>query len=400
VKTFIYVYKGPNAKIITKKIKATNLQQAENFLKKKNIDALSLKVERSKFLEDLTKPRSVEPDELVAFSQLFAGCIKTGLKIKETLQLLSKQLKNRLLTEALEDIIIKIESGTSISDSFAKHPKIFPKYYPMALKAGEASGKLADVLEYISNYIEKTNALRKQIVGVLTYPLIVSTIGIAMLSLILIFVAPTFKKIFATSSKELPLPTKILFGSSEFLVNYYDLIIIFIIVATLIIYLINRSEKGKHAIHKALFFIPLSGSIYKQVKLLKFLGCFEILVSNDVPITQALIVLEDATENLILRDIITEMRKDVSRGLPLSGPLVENKSYIPTMISYTISMGEKAGNLGESLTRITGFIDKELIHNMKKLSSRIDPLITFTLGMIVLFIAVSIYLPIFDLMML
>tara|TARA_B100000427_G_scaffold59176_1_gene46545 strand:- start:1785 stop:2987 length:1203 start_codon:yes stop_codon:yes gene_type:complete len=399
VKTFVYVYKAANATILTKKIKAANYKEAENFLKKKNINAISLKQEGYSIIETLTKPTSVESEELVAFAQLFAGCIRTGLKIKETLQLLSKQLKNRLLTEALEDIIISIESGTSISDSFAKHSKIFPNYLPMALKAGEASGRLADVLDYVANYLEKTDTLKKQVTGIMTYPIIVSSIGIAMLSLILVFVAPTFKKIFKSSGKELPLPTQILFGSSEVLIQYYPTILAVISLFILLFILINRSPTGKFFIHKALYTIPLSGPIYKQVKLLQFLGCFEILVKNDVPITQSLIVLEEATENLRLKQIITEMRKDVARGLPLSGALVENKAIVPVMVSYTVSMGEKAGNLGESLARITSFMDKELSHNMKKLSSRLDPIITLVLGMIVLFIAIAIYLPIFDLMM-
>ena len=399
MKTFVYIYKGPNNAIVTKKLKASNYKEAEDFLKKKNIDAISLKTEGYNFLDELTKPTTVESDELVAFAQLFAGCIRTGLKIKETLQLLSKQLKNRLLTEALESIIIAIESGSSISDAFGKHDKIFPNFLPMALKAGEASGKLPDVLDYVANFLEKTDNLKKQVTGIMTYPIIVSTIGIAMLSLILIFVAPTFKKIFNASGKELPLPTKILFGSSEILIAYYPIILSIILLITLLIIAINRSEAGKLAIHKALFFIPLSGPIYKQVKLLQFLGCFEILVNNDVPITQALIVLEEATENMRLKNIITDMRKDVARGLPLSGALVENKTIVPVMVSYTISMGEKAGNLGESLARITGFMDKELTHNMKKLSAKLDPIITLILGSMVLFIAISIYLPIFDMMM-
>ncbi|MBH38306.1 hypothetical protein CL658_04670 [bacterium] len=399
MKTFVYIYKAANAAILTKKIKASNYKEAETFLKKKNITPISLKAEGYNIIAELTRPSHVESDELVAFAQLFAGCIRTGLKIKETLQLLSKQLKNRLLTEALEEIIINIESGTAISDAFAKHNKIFPNYLPMALKAGEASGRLADVLDYVANYLEKTDALKKQVTGIMTYPIIVSNIGIAMLCLILVFVAPTFKKIFKSSGKDLPLPTQILFGSSEILTTYYPLILCSLIIITLIIMAINKSKKGKLMIHKALYFIPLSGPIYKQVKLLKFLGCFEILVKNDVPITQSLIVLEDATENLRLKQIITDMRKDVARGLPLSGALVENKTIVPVMVSYTIAMGEKAGNLGESLSRITSFMDKELGHNMKKLSSRLDPIITLILGMIVLFIAIAIYLPIFDLMM-
>ncbi len=114
--------------------------------------------------------------------------------------------------------------------------------------------------------------------------------------------------------------------------------------------------------------------------------------------TQALIVLEDATINLKLKAIVTEMRKDVARGLPLAGPLMKNQNIISPMVSYTISMGEKAGNLAVSLTRITKFMDKELVYAMKKLSSTVDPIITAGLGIVLLFIAMSIYLPIFSLM--
>ena len=147
MKTFIYVYKTADSKILTKKIKANKLEDAEEFLRKKNIDPISIKKEGFNLLDELNKPTNVSSDELVAFAQLFSGCIKSGLNIKESLQMLIKQLQNKLLTEKLQEVVISIESGASISDAFAKHTKIFPNYFPMALKAGEASGNLADVLD-------------------------------------------------------------------------------------------------------------------------------------------------------------------------------------------------------------------------------------------------------------
>ena len=399
MKTFIYIYKSADNKILTKKLKANTLDDANNFLKKKNINPISIKQERLKIIEQLTKETVVTNDEIVAFSQLFAGCIRSGLNIKESLDLLSKQLKNRLLQEKLADIIINIESGGSISDAFGKHIDIFPKFYPMLLKAGEASGNLADVLEYIGNYLEKTNNLKKQIIGVITYPAIVSVIGMGLLVIILIFVAPTFKDVFKSSNKALPLPTELLFYLSDLVRFNYELILVAIGIIILIIYSIYRNPKGRYAIDTLIFYLPIAGELNKQTTLLRFLGGFDILINNDVPITQALIVLEDASSNVRFKKIITDMRKDVARGLPIAGPLILNKGIISPMVSYTISMGEKAGNLGLSLNRISGFMDKELTYSMKKLSARLDPVITLFLGAIVLFVAMAIYLPIFDLML-
>ena len=398
MKTFVYVYKTPDSRILTKKVKANNLDEATSHLKKRNITPISIKAEGYNLWYELNKPTTVTSDEIVAFSQLFSGCIRSGLKIKESLNLLSKQLKNKLLTEKLAEIIINLEGGASLSDAFNKHIDVFPKFYPMVLKAGEASGNLAEVLDYISGFLETTNNIKKQVQGIITYPLILSVMGAGLLGLILVFVAPTFKEVFSSAEKALPLPTQILFGLSDYVIFNYHIILgtIFGIIA--ILYGIYRTPKGKRFFHILALQFPISGVITKQIILLRFLGCFDILINNDVPMTQALVVLEDAITNIRIKEIITDMRKDVARGLPLSGPLVENKAIISPMISYTIAMGEKAGNLGTSVNRITNFVQKELEFSMKKLSSRIDPIITLFLGSVVLFIAVSIYLPIFDLM--
>ena len=398
MKTYIYVFKNKEGQVLKRKVKAQNIQSATLFLKKKGIAPISLKVEGKTLSDFFKQEQKVKDDDIVAFSQLFGGCIESGLTIKESLELLSKQIKSKILRDKIGTIIIDIESGTSISDSFKKHTDVFPIFYPMLLKAGEASGDLAEVLEYIANYLDQTNNLKKQIVATITYPLIVSVVGIGLLYVVLVFVAPTFKDVFTASGKELPIPTKLLFFFSDIATQFYELILFIMLAIIVGLYTASKTIKGKKYLDRIVLFLPISGEIARQVIMLRFLGAFDILINNKVPMTESLQVLEEATVNLVLKKIVTDIRKDVARGLPLAGPLIANKSIVSPIVSYTISMGEKSGNLPKSLKRLSGFMDKSLSYSMKKLSSKIDPLLTAFLGFIVLFVAMAIYLPVFKMM--
>lgn len=387
-----------NGKVIKKTIRASSIAQARNFLKKKNIDLVSISEKKESLYEKLFVDNTVRPDDIVSFSQLFTGCIQTGLTIKESLGILEKQIQNKRMQNAISDIVTDINSGTSLSDAFGSHTNIFPKYYPMTIKAGEASGNLAEVLNYISEFMEKTNEIRKQIKSILTYPIAVSIIAGGMLIVIFIFVAPVFKEMFSKSKSPLPLPTVILFAISDILKAYGA--IIFAAVAGLVLSFIafKRTKKGKKIIDTHLLTLPIIGKLNREMILLGFLGNFEVLINNNVPILQALQVLEEGISNLAIKELVQNMRKEVSKGLPMSGPLLKNKHLISPLVAHTISTGEKAGTLGPSLKRITDYMNKEITHTMKEFSAKIDPIITVTMGAIVLYIAISIYLPIFDMM--
>jgi len=398
MKIFSYKFKESSGQISEHKVRAQSLLKAKSYLKQKNIKVISIEEEKEGFLERIFFPTSVSPDDIVAFTQLLSGCIRSGLNVKESLILLSKQVENRLLRKKLIEVISDLEDGTTISDAFHKQTDIFPVFFPMLIKAGEASGDLATVMEYIGNYLEKANNLKKEIKGVVTYPAIVASIGLILLGVILIFVAPTFKQVFSQSGRQLPVPTVILFFLSDMLIKNSKIIISVVSMITLIFFLYVRSPKGKKNFHRFLITAPVFGKIVKEMVLLRFLKAFDIMVNNNVPLLQALAVLDEGTTNLCLKEIITEMRKDISKGLPLAGVLTSNKDIMTPLVAYTISMGEKAGNLGVSLTRIGDFVDKEINYSMKKLSSRLDPIMTIGLGIMALFIALAIYLPIFDMM--
>jgi type IV pilus assembly protein PilC len=266
------------------------------------------------------------------------------------------------------------------------------------LKAGEASGDLATVLDYMGKYMERINSLKKELTGVFTYPAIVSTVGVGLLGVILVFVAPTFKEVFSESGVPLPGPTKVLFFLSALIGTYYPVLLTVIAILFSAFVIANRSKKGKKLLHKLYMKAPLIGVVIKQALLLRFLRAFDILVNNNVPILETLKVLEEGTDNLCFKDVITEMRQDVSKGLPISGAILAAKDVFPALISNSVAMGEKSGTLGETISRLGNFVDREITFTMKKVSSKLDPILTLGMGSMVLFIALAIYLPIFDMM--
>lgn len=385
-------------KVVKKNIRAASITQARNFLKKKNIDVISISEKKESLYEKLFTDNTIRADDIVSFSQLFTGCIQTGLTIKESLGILEKQIQNKRMQKAIAAIMSDINSGTSLSDSFGNHTDIFPKYYPMTIKAGEASGNLADVLNYISEFMEKTNEIKKQIKSILTYPIAVSVIAGGMLIVIFVFVAPVFKEMFAKSKSPLPLPTVILFAISDILKSYGAIILASIAAAIIGFIGFKRTYNGRKYIDTKLLTLPIIGKLNREVILLSFLGNFEVLINNNVPILHALQVLEEGVSNLAIKEMVQTMRKDVSRGLPMSGPLLKNKHLISPLVAHTIATGEKAGTLGPSLKRITTYMNKEIMYTMKEFSAKLDPIITVSMGLIVLYIAISIYLPIFDMM--
>ena len=223
MKTFNYTY-IEDGNIQEKKIRSNSIVQAKAFLKKKKITISSIK-------EIKKKPslfeKKITSEDIVSFTQLFAGSIESGLSIIEALNILEKQVTTVTFQNAILDIITNLENGNSLSDAFSK-VNIFPHFYPMLLKAGEASGNLEEVLNYIGHYLEKIDTIKKHIIGVITYPIIVSSISFLLLLLILAFVAPKFKDIFNTS-EQLPFLTFLLFFLSDLVLNYSKIITTIII---------------------------------------------------------------------------------------------------------------------------------------------------------------------------
>jgi len=397
MKNFVYTI-NVKGKLSQRNLRASNLAQAQTYLRRKNIDVITITEEKSALFSGLFQKKTISQDEVVSFAQLFSGCIQSGLTIKDSLTILEKQTQNKQLKLVITDVLNKISIGTTLSDAFAAHPDVFPQYFPFAIRAGEASGNLGEVLDYVSSYLDKVNELRKQLKGILTYPIVVSIMGALLLTVIFVFVAPTFKEIFTKSKNPLPLPTMILFGVSDFLKEYFPIvgIVIGIIVAGSMAF--YKSKEGRLKFDTFILQAPLVGNMVRDILMMRFISTFEILINNGVPMLQTLQVLEDSTSNLALKAVVTEMRRDVSRGLSFSGPMLRKKEFFSPMILHTIAGAEKTGTLGPSLKRIATFSSKEIIYSIKSFASKVDPIVTTLLGLIILFVASSVYLPIFSMM--
>lgn len=397
MKTFIYTI-SVQGKTVERRVKALSQIQAQSYLKRKNIIPITIKEETAGLFSGLFQKKGISQDEVVSFAQLFSGCIQTGLTIKDSLTILEKQTQNKEFKAVISDIINKISVGSTLSDAFATHTDVFPMYFPFAIKAGEASGNLGEVLDYISNYLDKVNELRKQLKSILTYPIVVSVMGILLLMVIFFFVAPTFKEIFSKTNKPLPLPTTILFSVSDFLQQYFPIVAICIFIIVGICMAIYKTKEGRMKFDTFIIQAPLVGNMVRDILMMRFISTFEILINNGVPMLQTLQVLEESTTNLALKEVVTNMRMDVSKGLSFSGPMLRKKEFFSPMILHTIAGAEKSGTLGESLKRIATFSNKEIIYSIKAFASKVDPIVTSILGIIILFVASSVYLPIFSMM--
>ena len=395
--TYLYTTQDASGQISKGTIKAESLQSARVLLTHQKVFPLSLRELPGGWLQRVFQPKPTVPeDDIVVFSQIFASTIRSGISIKESLQLLSVQFEQPVLKQRMSEVLVDLEGGLSLSAAFAKHVDVFPSFYPMLIKTGEVSGDIAGVLDYIGTYLEQVQEIRKDVISVFTYPAIVSGLSVVLLGLILWRVAPRFKEVFASAKLVLPAPTQLMFGLSDVLVAHGQTLGVGVVCALGLFLVAKRRHEVRLWLDKMVVMLPLIGPVIRGALMIRFLRAFEILVVNNVPILQALGVLEEATSNLVLKQAVSEMRLSAARGLPMSGPLTQYPTLVSPIVAHTIVMGEKSGNLGESLQRIGQFANKELRFAMKKLSSRLDPILTFGLGLMVLWIALSIYLPIFD----
>ncbi|MEK7298604.1 MAG: type II secretion system F family protein [Candidatus Margulisiibacteriota bacterium] len=396
--SYAYVYRDvqQGGKIIRAHILASSILEARSKLKNLSITPLSIREEsRYPFALGIFRSR-VPAKDIVTFTQLFASALRSGMTIKETLRVLQIQIRNKTLKARVNEILTDLETGSELSDAFAKHVDIFPEYYPTLMKAGEASGKISEVLDYAGTYAERMDDLRKEFVSTLTYPAIVMSMAIILMGLVLVYVAPNFQSVFSQANLRLPLPTQILFFMSDVLVHDGLYLLLMLMALLLGFTMLRKQRYFKRYTDQIMLKIPIFGPLLRDTMVFRFLKTFDIMVNNNVAILKTLKVLEDSTSNLVLQEIINRMRQDVSKGLPMSAAIFQAQDIFQPIVAYSISVGERSGDLGGSLNRLSQYLDREITYSMKLISSRVDPLLTSILGAIVLFLALSIYLPIFD----
>jgi len=338
----------------------------------------------------------VDTKDLVVFTRQFATMIDSGLPLVQCLDILANQQENKYFKTSLYNIKESVESGSTFADALAKHPKIFDQLYVNLIAAGEVGGILDTILNRLAAYIEKAMKLKKQVKGAMVYPATIISIAVIVIGVILVFVIPTFAKMFADFGGTLPTPTLIVIGISNFLQKY-----ILVIIGTLygIKFAIGKyyaTPVGRKIMDRFFLKLPVIGVLIRKVSVAKFTRTLGTMISSGVPIMDGLEIVAKTAGNKIVEEAIYKVRQAISEGKTMAEPLGESGVF-PPMVVQMISVGEATGAMDAMLNKIADFYDDEVDDAVGNLTSMMEPLLMVFLGTTVGGLVVAMYLPIFKL---
>ena len=348
------------------------------------------------FLETIFGAGTVRVTELIMFTKQFHSMMVAGIPMLRILSILTDQTESRSLQNAISLIIQDISHGSSLSDAFDKHPKIFPRLYCDMIRAGEISGNVPIVLDRLIYIIEHEAKVKADIKSAFRYPLIVLiALGLAFI-ILLTFVIPQFAFSFSHAGITLPWPTKFAMLLYTFLSHYWYLIVAVTVTIIFVMTFYFRTSNGKFVRDSFLLEMPLVGPVYQKAALSRFASIFAILQSSGVPIMQSLTILSATMGNEALTRSFDHIRERIKEGAGISTPLKSAKYFTPMVIDM-IAVGEESGNIDEMLRAVAKHYDDEVEYAIKGLSDAIGPILIVGLAVVVGFFALSIFLPMWDL---
>ena len=393
----VYQWSGktPRGIIESGEITASTKEDVIAILGKKNIVPTLIAEKPKKALFALGG--RIKDKDIVVFTRQFSTMINAGLPLVQALEILSTQVENKAFGKVIGQVKTDVESGLTYADSLKKHPKIFSELYANMVAAGEAGGILDTILNRLAAYIEKAMKLKKKVKGAMVYPAVISTVAVLVIVIIMVFVVPTFSRMFAQLGGTLPLPTRMVIGLSKFIAGTGGIVsLVSIIAAVVFIIQFKRTEKGKKMIDFILLKLPIFGTLLNKVAVAKFTRTLGTLVSSGVPILDGLEITAKTSGNKVVEQAIMGVRKEVVAGKTIAEPIKKAKVF-PPMVTHMIAVGESTGALDAMLGKIADFYDDEVDAAVTNLTAMMEPLLMVFLGTTVGFIVVAMYLPIFKL---
>jgi len=343
------------------------------------------------------KRKGIRTRDIVIFTRQFATMINAGLPLVQSLDILARQTENPALAEVTRQVVFDVESGHTLADAFSRHPKAFTELYVNMVAAGEAGGILDTILMRLATFLEKSDALVRKVKGAMVYPAVIMSVAAIAVAVLLVFVIPTFQKMFASVGMELPLPTRIVIGMSDFLINYWWALIGMIALAIYAVRNYYKTSDGRKRIDQMMLNSPVIGDLLRKSAVSRFTRTLGTLISSGVSILDGLEITAKTAGNRVIHDAVMESRNSIAGGETIAGPLEKSRVFPPMVISM-IAVGEQTGGLDEMLSKIADFYDEEVDVAVSALLSLMEPMMIVILGVIVGGMVVAMYLPIFDMM--
>ncbi|MCF7795470.1 type II secretion system F family protein [Patescibacteria group bacterium] len=396
-----FKYKGitNQGRVTDGAVEADNIEAAKKTIQKNGLRIQFINEEKQNILKkeiNIAFLNKVSKKEIVIFLRQLAVMFEASLPIVQSFKIIAKQTENPKFKRIINEIANKIEGGAKMSYVMSKYPEVFSDYYVNMVKSGETSGNLDEVLVYLADQEEKSYDVMSKVKGALTYPIVVFIAMIAVFIIMMVYIVPKMLGAVTEMGGELPLPTKIIIGTSNFLKDNIILLIVFLIILTIGIILLLGTKKGKKLFHLAQIKLPMIGKFFQKIYLTRFTKSFSTLLRNGVPIIQSLRVAGDIIGNEVYKEVIEETISRAEDGDPISAVFSEHEDIIPVMVTQMILVGEKTGKLDYVLEKISGFYERESSNIVDSVVELITPLIIILLGIVVAIIVSAVILPMYN----
>lgn len=339
--------------------------------------------------------KKVKKKDLAVFCRQFYTMLDAGINIVNSLDILSAQTENKTLKKAISDVAENVQKGVTLSEAMKMHPKVFPTILINMVEAGEVSGNLDTILERMAVHFEKENKTENKVRSSMVYPIVLMIVSVAVVIFMLIFILPTFVGMFEGSDTPLPLPTQILIGLSELLQSYWY---IFIGIVALLVFGITsyiNSENGRRLYDGIKLKLPIIKGTTVKIVTSRFTRTLSTLMSSGIPLLRSMEVVSKVVNNKVVEDKLISGIEDIRRGVPLSR-MIKDIEIFPPMVDSMVKIGEESGALDDILLKTADFYDEEVDVALTKLTSMLEPLMIVFMALIIGFIVIAMYLPMFE----
>jgi general secretion pathway protein F len=341
------------------------------------------------------RKKRVRRKDLLIFTQELHTLVRAGFPLDRSLAVLSQLAESPAMSEVIQDVLKEVKAGKSFSEALAKHPGVFPKVYANMVKAGEAGGVLEEILGRLATYLVSSDDLRSYIVGALIYPVLLSTVAVASITILTVFVVPRFTAIFQDMGVPLPLPMAVLRALSDFLTGYWWLVVISIFLTGYYFKRFRESEAGRMKWDRWLLRIPLVGVVLRKVEVARFSRSLGTLLHGGVPLLQAMTIVREILGNQGIAAAIEPIRNGIKKGEGISQPMKQSGVF-PPLAMHLIEVGEESGKLDSMLIQVGEVYDVEVRNSIKNLIAFFEPALILVMGIVIGTIVVSMLLAIFS----
>ena len=390
--SFQYTARDAKGDLKTGSLEAANRDDVMTQLRQKRMNVVKV-VEQAKAKQKTGG--AITMRDIVIFTRQFSTMINSGLPLVQALDILSKQSESPALSAVTRQVVFDVESGHTVADALAKHPKAFSDLYVNMVAAGEAGGILDTILMRLATFMEKNDALVRKVKGAMIYPGVIMSVAGGAILILLLFVIPVFQSMFESVGLTLPLPTRIVVGMSKFLTGYWYMVGGAIAGLFYGIKTWYKTPDGKLRLDRLMLQMPILGDVLRKSAVSRFTRTLGTLISSGVSILDGLEITAKTAGNRVISDAIMASRTSIAGGDTISAPLARSNVFPPMVISM-IAVGEQTGGLDEMLSKIADFYDEEVDTAVSNLLSLLEPVMIVFLGVVVGGMVVAMYLPIFD----